>query len=107
MYPGLSPTGFSRQRSGIEGNMMFCLNATAERRVLRDMFTQGRVLALVSILVAVGDWGVAQPPGDGPGRLPPPTGAFGVGRVTLLFEDSSRIEPLPQSFPPPPTTVCG
>jgi predicted dienelactone hydrolase len=78
----------------IEGNMMFCLNSTAERRVLRDMFTQGRVLALVSILVAVGDWGVAQPPGDGPGRLPPPTGAFGVGRVTLLFEDSSRIEPL-------------
>jgi pimeloyl-ACP methyl ester carboxylesterase len=36
----------------------------------------------------------AQLPVDRPRRLPPPTGPFGTGRVTLVCEDASRIEPL-------------
>src|ERR1700730_16451070 len=35
-----------------------------------------------------------------PGVLPPPSGAFGVGRVTVLWTDQSRIEPLAPNHEP-------
>jgi hypothetical protein len=72
--------------------MFFELHGPMAR--ITDMATQGRVLAFVSILVTAGSCALAQPLDESPGRLPTPTGVFGVGRVTLLCEDASRIEPL-------------
>lgn len=60
----------------------------------------GRIPAFVAILVTVGVGGVAQPPDESSDHLPKPTGAFGVGRLTLLCEDSSRIEPLDSNATP-------
>ena len=54
--------------------------------------TQFWVLMLVAVAAARGI--AAQSPSVGPGRLPVPTGPFGIGRVTVLCEDGSRIEPL-------------
>ncbi len=48
----------------------------------------------VFITLGMGVCGVAQPLDERLGHLPAPTGPFGVGRVTMLCEDSSRIEPL-------------
>ena len=42
----------------------------------------------------------AQSPSVGPGRLPVPTGPVGIGRVTVLYEDESRIEPLDPKLGP-------
>jgi hypothetical protein len=58
------------------------------------MATTGRDLEFVFFLIMTVACAVAQPSGDSTGRLPLPTGAFGVGRATLLCEDRSRIEPL-------------
>ncbi|MCW5981378.1 MAG: hypothetical protein KIT09_25055 [Bryobacteraceae bacterium] len=52
------------------------------------------------LVIAIAVCAEAQPSGDHSGRLPAPTGAFHVGRVTLLCEDPSRLEPLdPNSAP--------
>lgn len=45
-----------------------------------------------AVLVAGALW--AQPAEEFSRHLPAPTGPFGIGRVTLLCEDASRIEPL-------------
>src|SRR4051812_35801179 len=58
------------------------------------MHLLGRISALVFLSLGLAVCGVAQPPGESLGHLPLPTGEFGVGRVTLLCEDPSRIEPL-------------
>src|SRR5688572_2116569 len=63
------------------------------------MATADRVLRLSFLTITIAACVVAQPSGD-PGRLPPPTGAFGIGRVTLLCEDSSRLEPLDSNAAP-------
>jgi len=57
-----------------------------------------RLLKFTS-LITTAVCAVAQPSGDNLGRLPTP-GAFGVGRVTLLCEDSSRLEPLDSNAVP-------
>lgn len=54
--------------------------------------TQAWVLMSVAAAVTIGI--AAQSPGVGPGRLPVPTGPFGIGKVTVLYEDESRTEPL-------------
>jgi platelet-activating factor acetylhydrolase isoform II len=59
-----------------------------------DMATPGRDLEFLFLFMMTVAGAVAQPSGNSTGRLPLPTGAFGVGRVTLLCEDRSRIEPL-------------
>ena len=48
------------------------------------------VLALVEVVVCA----AAQPTNAGLGALPAPTGRFGIGKVTVLWTDPSRIEPL-------------
>src|SRR5256714_1749996 len=58
--------------------------------------TRVAVLA-ISVLFTVFFAGVtacAQGTAFGPGALPAPTGAFGVGRVTVHWPDRSRVEPL-------------
>src|SRR2546423_8441559 len=58
--------------------------------------TRVAVLA-ISVLFTVFFAGVtacAQGTAFGPGALPAPTGAFGVGRVTVHWTDRSRVEPL-------------
>lgn len=59
-----------------------------------------RLVMFTSLLITTAVCAVAQPSGDNRGRLPAPTGAFGVGRVTLLYEDSSRLEPLDSNAAP-------
>jgi len=58
------------------------------------MVIVARVLTLTFLIITIAVCAVAQPSGDNPGRLPAPTGGFAVGRVTLLCEDPSRLEPL-------------
>ena len=64
------------------------------------MASADRVLKLTFLIITIAACVVAQPSGDNLGRLPAPTGAFGVGRVTLLCEDSSRLEPLDSNAVP-------
>ncbi len=47
----------------------------------------------------------AQSQSVGPGHLPVPTGPFGIGRVTVVYEDESRIEPLDPKHGPRRTLV--
>ena len=54
----------------------------------------------MSVAVAATIGIAAQSPSVGPGRLPVPTGPFGIGRVTVLYEDESRIEPLDPKLGP-------
>jgi predicted dienelactone hydrolase len=50
------------------------------------------------VLTLIGAMG--QSSGAGMGRLPAPTGHFGIGRVTVRWTDESRVEPLsPKSDP--------
>jgi len=49
---------------------------------------------LISVTVEVARVIAAQPIGAAAGGLPIPTGPFGIGRVTVLYEDRSRTEPL-------------
>jgi hypothetical protein len=54
-------------------------------------------VATVTLVGALVGWTVcaaAHPTGAGPRGLPAPTGTFGIGRVTVLWTDPSRIEPL-------------
>src|SRR6266478_1336160 len=60
--------------------------------------TQFWVLMSVSVVAAIGF--AARSPSVGPGRLPVPTGPFGIGRVTVLYEDESRTEPLDPKLGP-------
>jgi hypothetical protein len=64
------------------------------------MANADRVLKLTFLIVTIAACLEAQPSSDHSGRLPAPTGAFGVGRVTLLCEDPSRLEPLDSSVAP-------
>lgn len=58
-----------------------------------DMRAAGGSLLLVRFTVAVVCVARAPLPASDANRLPAPTGPFGVGRVTILCEDPSRIEP--------------
>ena len=53
--------------------------------------------ALAFVLATAGLFDVPPMSGETSDRLPAPTGAYSVGRVTLVCEDSSRIEPLDPS----------
>lgn len=64
------------------------------------MASAPRVLPLTFLILTSGICAPAQAPGDTSGRLPAPTGPFGVGRLTLLCEDSSRLEPLDSTAAP-------
>jgi len=58
------------------------------------MVARTKLWVLMSAVLAAGSGIAAQSAGAGSGRLPTPTGPFGIGRVTVLYEDGSRIEPL-------------
>src|SRR5882672_4751274 len=58
------------------------------------MVVRTQFWVLMSVAVEAASGIAAQSPSVGPGRLPVPTGPFGIGRVTALYEDESRIEPL-------------
>lgn len=60
--------------------------------------TQSWVFMFVAAAAAIGI--AAQSPSIGPCRLPLPTGPFGIGRVTVLYEDESTIEPLDPKLGP-------
>jgi hypothetical protein len=61
----------------------------------RSDITGTAVLTLVVALLGLAVVCVAaQPTSAGLGTLPAPTGRFGIGRVTVLWTDPSRIEPL-------------
>jgi len=70
---------------------------TAVRRI------DGMGLSVVTLFVAfaaTATWTMAQSTVAGMGRLPAPTGRFGVGRATVRWTDESRVEPLsPKSDP--------
>src|SRR3954466_11958465 len=59
-----------------------------------------KLLRFTSVVAITAVFALAQPWGDTPGRLPAPTGALAVGRVTLLCEDASRLEPLDPNAAP-------
>jgi pimeloyl-ACP methyl ester carboxylesterase len=54
----------------------------------------GIVLVLIVAMAATVTCTNAQSSDAGPGRLPDPTGDFGVGRVIVTWTDASRVEPL-------------
>lgn len=58
------------------------------------MASAAGLLLFVCLVISTTVRAAAQPTAGNPGRLPEPTGTLAVGRVTLLFEDASRIEPL-------------
>jgi predicted dienelactone hydrolase len=53
-----------------------------------------KLLRFMSVFTTTAVFALGQPSGDTPGGLLLPTGAFRVGRVTLVCEDASRLEPL-------------
>src|SRR5260370_11812162 len=64
--------------------------------ICRSKSIRGAVLTMAVICEVPGE-GLAedsQGPGAGRGALTPPTGPFGVGRVTVHWTDTSRVEPL-------------
>jgi predicted dienelactone hydrolase len=58
------------------------------------MFARTQPWVLMSVAAAAAIGIAAQLPSIGPASLPVPTGPFGIGRVTVSYEDESRIEPL-------------
>lgn len=72
------------------------------RELTRHMDTAflRRIPAFLPILAAAAVVALAQAPGESPGRLPAPTGAFRVGRASLVCQDASRIEPLDATAAP-------
>lgn len=58
------------------------------------MVVRTQLFVLIAVAVAAASGVAAQSPSIGPSRLPVSTGPFGIGRVTVLYEDGSRIEPL-------------
>lgn len=65
-----------------------------------NMLVRTRFCVLMSFAVAAASSIAAQSPSVGPRHLPAPTGPFGIGRVTVLYEDESRIEPLDPKLAP-------
>ena len=58
------------------------------------------VLTITVALAATTTCTMAQSSDAAPGRLPPPTGSFAVGKVAVRWTDASRVEPLsPTSGP--------
>ena len=70
------------------------MNFVAPTLVLCDMCPLHRVSALTCVVMSIAVCTAAQLPGENPQGLPAPTGAFGIGRVTVVYEDASRVEPL-------------
>ena len=67
------------------------------RRRLPVLCVVAVAVLAISVLFTVFSAGViawAQGTAFGPSALPAPTGAFGVGRVTVHWTDTSRVEPL-------------
>jgi hypothetical protein len=71
-------------------------NVHVRNRNIPARSTGSGVSAFTLVVAAAGmaTCAAAQPANGGIGGLPAPTGRFGIGRVTLLCTDSSRLEPL-------------
>lgn len=69
----------------------FGVNRKALENVLEGMVSVLRYVVVLAVAVAAAR---AQPLRDSAGGLPEPGGKFRIGRVTLVCEDPSRLEPL-------------